>query len=67
MNRRFVVLQFVVDGDTECVAPRSMDGRPRVLPVHEEAYFLAAASSIACAVGDIQVVSDNVSSSWEFL
>lgn len=53
MNRGLVVLQFVVDSDAECVTPSCVDCRPRILAVDEEAYFLAAASSVASAVGDV--------------
>jgi hypothetical protein len=47
------VLQLVVDSDTQSVAPSSIDGRSRILAVHEEANLLAGPSRIASAVGDI--------------
>jgi hypothetical protein len=51
--RGLVVLQLVVDSNTQSVAPSSIDGRSRVLAVHKEANLLASPSGIASAVGDI--------------
>jgi hypothetical protein len=53
MYRGLVVLQLVVDSDTQSVAPSSIDGRSRILAVHKEANLLAGSSGIASAVSDI--------------
>lgn len=65
--RSFVVLQVVVDRDTQSIAPSSIDCWPWVLPVHEEADLISTTCTVACAIGDVKVVVDNLASAWEFL
>lgn len=65
--RSFVVLQVVVDRDTQSIAPSSIDCRPWVLPVYEEADLISTPCTVACAIGDVKVIADNLASAWEFL
>lgn len=61
------MLHLVVDRDTEGVTPSGMNCRSRILAIYEEADFLSTASVVACAVGDIQIICNNISSTGKFL
>lgn len=44
-----------------------MNGWPGILSVDEEADFFATACLVACSVGYIEIVADNISGAREFL
>ena len=67
MYRRLVVLQFVIDCDTERISPSCMNGWSRILPVDKEADLVATSCLVACAVGQIEGVADGVARGREFL
>jgi hypothetical protein len=67
VKRGLVVLHLVVDRNAHHVTPSRIQGRAWRDSVDEKAYFLATASPVACAIGDIKGVVHGVACGRPFL
>jgi glucose/arabinose dehydrogenase len=61
------MLKLVVDCDADHISPCRMYGWPWERSVDEETHFVTTASSVACAIGDVERVTDSIASSGPFL
>jgi hypothetical protein len=61
------MLQLVVDSDTQGITPSCVDCWPRILTVHKETNLLATASEVASAIGNIEIICNDVARAREFL
>lgn len=67
MDRGLIILQLIVDRDTECVAPGRSDSWAWALAVDKEADLVTATSPVTGTVGDVERIAHSVAGGWEFL